>query len=100
VTELFTAFGEKGTPAERVALQAWSAAEQYLAAGVPVGEHLSDQLLLPLGIGAHQGSGGGEFRTTTISQHTETHIAVLKQFLNVRIDVQREESGGWKVCVS
>ncbi|NLF67744.1 MAG: RNA 3'-terminal phosphate cyclase [Candidatus Anammoximicrobium sp.] len=87
VTEVFTGFGERGVRAETVAQRTLLQAEQYLATDVPVGEHLADQLLLPLGIGAHQGTGGGTFRTLPLSPHSLTHIQVLKEFLDVSIDV-------------
>jgi RNA 3'-terminal phosphate cyclase (ATP) len=92
VTEVFTGFGQRGVPAEVVAQRTLDQAQRYLDAGVPVGEHLADQLLLPLGIGAHQGTGGGAFRTLPLSSHSLTHIQVLKRFLNVRIEVQAETS--------
>jgi len=97
VTEVFTGFGEKGVRAEQVAARVWEAAARYLQAGVPVGEHLADQLLLPLGIGAHQGTGGGEFRTLGLSPHSLTHIAVLRQFLDV--DVRVQQAGADNVIV-
>ena len=69
VTEVFTAFGQLGVRAEDVAEEALRQAEEYLAAGVPVGKYLADQLMLPLGIGAYLGSGGGVFRTMDLSLH-------------------------------
>lgn len=87
VTEMFTGFGQRGLRAETVAERTRAAAESYLRADVPVGEHLADQLLLPLGIGAYQGTGGGVFRTTALTGHATTHIAVLREFLEVHIDV-------------
>lgn len=93
VTEVFTGFGARGVPAETVAQRTLDQAQHYLDAGVPVGEHLADQLLLPLGIGAHQGTGGGAFRTLPLSSHSLTHIQVLRQFLNVHIEFERDASG-------
>jgi RNA 3'-terminal phosphate cyclase (ATP) len=90
VTEVFTGFGERGVPAETVAQRTLDRAQHYLAADVPVGEHLADQLLLPLGIGAHQGTGGGEFRTLPLSSHSLTQIQVLQRFLDVNIEVKDE----------
>ena len=50
VTEVFTGFGEKRVRAETVAGQA--AAERVtIYRGAPVGEHLADQLLLPMALG-------------------------------------------------
>jgi len=87
VMEVFTGFGERGVPAEKVAAAVVRKVRRYCEADVPVGEHLADQLLLPLGIGAHLGTGGGEFRTLGLSVHTQTHIDILKAFLDVAIDV-------------
>jgi RNA 3'-terminal phosphate cyclase (ATP) len=78
VTEVFTGFGERGVRAEVVAEQAAAEASRYLAAEVPVGEHLADQLLLPMAL-----AGGGSFRTLTPTLHTTTNIAVLQKFLDV-----------------
>ena len=58
VTEVFTAFGERGVPAEIVATRAADEALGYLGAEVPVGEHLAEQLLVPMAL-----AGGGAFRT-------------------------------------
>ena len=51
VTEVFTGFGERGRPAEEVAKSAVEAAKAWLEAGVPVDEHLADQLLIPMALG-------------------------------------------------
>lgn len=99
ITEVFAGFGEKGVRAEHVAARVADAAERYLAAGVPVGEHLADQLLLPLGIGAGQGTGGGVFRTQSLSPHAQTQIAVLRQFLDVDIAVEQAGEDDWTVRV-
>lgn len=65
--ELFISYGEPGIRAEQVARCCWNSARHYLNAGVPVGEYLADQLLLPMGIAAHRGEGDSAFRTTPIS---------------------------------
>jgi RNA 3'-terminal phosphate cyclase (ATP) len=94
-TELFAAFGEKGVRAEEVALRAATEAGAYLSAGVPVGEHLADQLLLPLALGE-----GGVFRTTAPSLHSTTHAAVLRAFLGTHTEFTDEGAGVWRVTVS
>ena len=86
VTAVFTAFGERGKKAERVASEAWRAARTYLDAVVPVGPYLADQLMLPLGIAAHFGH-PGSFRTLPLTDHSTTHIDILKRFLDIEIDV-------------
>jgi RNA 3'-terminal phosphate cyclase (ATP) len=96
VTEVFSGFGRPAVRAEKVASEVLGEAEQYLEAGVPVGTHLADQLLLPLGISAwrhagQQRQGGGSFRTLPLSAHAITHIALLRQMLGVPIDVEEED---------
>lgn len=102
LTERFTAFGRTGTAAERVADEVVGEVRDYLARGAPVGRHLADQLLLPLGISAwlSERSGkarGGAFRTGPLSRHATTHIDVLRQFLGLRIEVAPEFDG--RVCL-
>ncbi len=88
VTELFSGFGQRGIRAEQVANAVWTAVRKYLKSSVPVGPHLADQLLLPLGICAYLGGGGGTFRTMALTRHSTTHIEILRQFLDVTVDVQ------------
>jgi RNA 3'-terminal phosphate cyclase (ATP) len=87
VTEIFAGFGEKRVPAEAVAERALREMRTYLDAGVPVGEHLADQLLLPLAL-----AGEGTFATLPLSLHTTTQIDLIPRFLYVRIEA-REEGG-------
>jgi RNA 3'-terminal phosphate cyclase (ATP) len=82
ITEVFTAFGERGVLAETVAEKAVAQARRYLDADVPVGEHLADQLLLPFVL-----AGGGSFKTLPLSLHAETNIEVLKAFLGCGVSV-------------
>ena len=85
--ELFFEPGKQGLPAERVAQRAVTAAFQWLDADVPVGEHLADQLLLPLALGS-----GGVFRTLPLSTHAQTQIELIRRFVDVDIHV-RESLG-------
>lgn len=91
LSEIFVGFGQKGVTAERVAAGVAREVKQYLDSPAPVGEHLADQLLLPLGIAASQGSGVGSFRTLPLSDHATTHIEVLKMFLEIAVDVESNE---------
>jgi RNA 3'-terminal phosphate cyclase (ATP) len=86
LTEVITGFGAIGTPAEKVAARAAREARDYLDAGVPVGAHLADQLLLPLAL-----AGGGSFRTPEITDHTRTNIEVIRRFLDLEIAVTEHE---------
>lgn len=97
VTEVFTGFGQKGVKAEHVATRVWNEARSYLNSGVPIGPHLADQLLMPLGIAASRGQ-RSQFRTTTLTGHSTTHIDILQKFLEVEICV--EDEGQDQVCVN
>jgi RNA 3'-terminal phosphate cyclase (ATP) len=65
---------------------------------VPVGKYLADQLLLPLGIGAHLG-GGGVFRTMALSLHSTTHLEILQRFLDLNIHVKQSGQDDWLVRI-
>jgi RNA 3'-terminal phosphate cyclase (ATP) len=95
VTEVFTGFGMKGTSAEAVAEQAVQDARRYLAADVPVGEHLADQLLLPMAM-----SGGGSFLTHDPTQHTKTNMQVIACFLPSTIKLSEEGERHCRVDVA
>jgi RNA 3'-terminal phosphate cyclase (ATP) len=85
--ELCTSHGRKGYPAEDVADDALDELEDYLECGAPVGEHLADQLLLPMAV-----AGGGRFRTLApLTRHAHTNIATIREFLDVPIDVREAE---------
>jgi RNA 3'-terminal phosphate cyclase (ATP) len=94
---MFTGFGQRGVRAEKVAAGAAREARRYLAANVPVDEHLADQILLPLGLAARFGHGGGTFRTLAMSKHAITHAEILRRFLDVEIAV--DERGKDDVAV-
>jgi RNA 3'-terminal phosphate cyclase (ATP) len=80
LTEIFCGFGEVGIRAEAVAEHAAKEARRYLAAGVPVGLHLADQLLVPLAL-----AGAGSFRTIGLSSHSRTNLDVIRLFSATRI---------------
>ncbi len=91
VTEVFSGFGQRGMAAERVATVAAQEVRDYLAApGSPtVGEHLADQLLVPLAL-----AGAGAFSTVFPSRHTRTNVATIALFLpDVRFDLAKPLAG-------
>jgi len=88
VAEMFVGFGERGLRAEEVADRVVHEVRQYLLAGVPVGPHLADQLVLPLAL-----AGAGTFRTTPVTRHMETNIEVVQKFLPVRVRCTAEQGG-------
>src|SRR5712691_6074621 len=94
VSEVVTGFGVKGVSAEKVAEEACDEARAYLAAAVPVGIHLADQLLIPMAL-----AGGGMFRTLKPTAHTMTNAAVIRRFLDVSVAVEHEGNDVYRVTV-
>jgi RNA 3'-terminal phosphate cyclase (ATP) len=91
VSEVVTAFGARGISAKRVVRDVVRAVQRYSAARAPVGEHLADQLLMPLAL-----TGGGTFRAVEWSSHARTNAATLAAFLG---DVCAVEGGPRDVTV-
>jgi RNA 3'-terminal phosphate cyclase (ATP) len=80
VTEVFSSIGERRVPAHTVAERAVREMQRYLASGAAVGEHLADQLMLPLAL-----AGGGSFTADHLSQHSITNAEVIALFLPVDV---------------
>lgn len=99
IVVLFTQLGQRGVRAERVADLLVAQVNDYLTTDAPVGPHLADQLLLPMGLAAQQGR-GGKFRTGELTEHSRTHIDVLQRFLDVRIEIEPGGDGTNLVSVS
>lgn len=95
VTEVFSAMGKRGLPAEQVAGMLVEEIRRYLDADAPVGVHLADQLLLPMAL-----AGGGCFRTLSPSLHTRTNIGVINQFMGLAIDVKRQGENDWVISLA
>jgi RNA 3'-terminal phosphate cyclase (ATP) len=93
VTEVVTAFGRRGVPAEEVAASAVDEIQRYLDSNAAVGEHLADQLLLPMAVG-----GGGAFTTVHATPHTTTNAEVIAKFLPGRVQF-RDEAGCCRIAV-
>lgn len=95
VTEVITAFGMRGVRAEAVADTALREAKAYLAAGVPVGKHLADQLLVPLAM-----AGGGSFVTMPPTPHTTTNVDTIRAFLDVNLSLEDCGKQKWRAALS
>jgi RNA 3'-terminal phosphate cyclase (ATP) len=91
VTEVIAGFGEKSVTAENVARHAVGEVRRYIASGAAVGEHLADQLLIPMAL-----AGGGKFTVARVSQHALTNAAVIARFLPV--DIQFEAGDRHSTC--
>ncbi|WP_300451716.1 RNA 3'-terminal phosphate cyclase [Accumulibacter sp.] len=92
-SEIFTGFGARGVRAERVASQVAAVARDYLESGAAVGEHLADQLVLPLAL-----AGGGRLLARRASNHLLTNLAVIGKFLPVSTRVEAA-GGNWLIEV-
>lgn len=93
-TEVFTGIGQRGLPAEAVAERVVLQVQRYLAAGVPVGPYLADQLLPPLAL-----AGGGAFLTVAPDRHTPTNIAVIRRFLPLPVSTTELAPERWRIAI-
>lgn len=94
VTEIFTGYGAHGIPAERLAAKVCQEVERYHKSTAPVGDHLADQLLLPMAM-----SGGGAMRCTALTPHFLSQVEVIRQFLDIQVTTEREDRLSWLVRV-
>ena len=98
--ELVTGFGDKGVSAEQVAERAVAELRRWLDADVPVGEHLADQLLIPMALAAGDGA-TSSFVTTAPSLHARTNAEIIERFLPVAFAFEPlGPSGGERTLVS
>lgn len=88
LTEVFSVIGEKSLRAETVAKKVVQETKEFIVSGAAVGEHLADQLLLPMAL-----AGGGRFTTASVSQHTITNAEVISRFLPVDITFADDGDG-------
>ena len=95
VTEVFTAFSERGRPAEQLAAALGAEVRAFVETGAPVGPHLADQLLVLLSVGA-----GGVFRTSALTLHSRTMLELIPEFLDVDFDVRDADDGTMLVEVA
>jgi len=92
LVETVTAIGARGVKAEDVAKTAAEETNHYLASKAAVGEHLADQLLIPMAL-----AGEGSYLTSILSSHTTTNISVIQKFLDVQIETTELGNSLWKV---
>lgn len=97
--ELVTGFGDKGVAAETVAERACAELRAWLDAEVAVGEHLADQLLIPMALAAAHGQGCSAFTTTEPSLHTRTNADIIARFLPVRFAFEASGDGRTRVRI-
>ncbi len=94
VTEVVAGFGVRGVRAEAVARNVCDATQVYLNSNAAVGEHLADQLLLPMAL-----AGKGKFTTMEPTPHTLTNRDVIQKFIDCHIDFQKTGDTIWTVSI-
>ncbi|MEQ1895678.1 MAG: RNA 3'-terminal phosphate cyclase, partial [Planctomycetota bacterium] len=92
---VLTALGARGISGERLARDLAQDARAFLAHDVPVGEHLADQLMLPLALLA-----GGRFRTGEPSLHARTNAEIVNLFLPGAVRLEPHGADDWLVTVA
>ena len=85
VTDVFVGLGARWVTAEKVAHRVCGEVRRSLRTDAPVGQHLADQLLIPLVL-----AGGGAFRTVELTEHTRTQLDLVPRFLDVALRCQPE----------
>lgn len=95
ITEVIESIGAVGISSEQVANKAVELLQHYQDIGAPVGQHLADQLLLPMTI-----TSGGSFVTGPLSEHCRTNIAVICQFTDKVIKTEEiKAKRKWKISL-
>jgi len=95
-TEIFTSLGAYERPSKQVVQSATRPLQKYLASDVPAAEYLTDQLMLPMALAAMQGERSA-FRTRGLTPHATTHVEVIRQFLDIRVEVVQEAAKSVRV---
>lgn len=88
VTEVMSAFGKLGVPAERLATTAARRMAGYLASDAFAGPYLQDQLLLPFAMAR-----GGAFSTVKLSEHTRTAADLIMRFTGTNLRFTEQQGG-------
>jgi RNA 3'-terminal phosphate cyclase (ATP) len=97
VPTLFFGLGARGKPAERVADEAVDLVVAYVRSEqCGVDPHSADQLVLPLALSREP----SVFRTTAVTSHLLTNIAVIGRFVERTIQCQGEEGKTGTVRIS
>lgn len=91
----FTALGERGKPAERVADEVVEALLDFHGRAGAVDAHLADQLVLPLVLAR----GSSTFTTVAISRHLLTNAQVVNWFLPGAVTVEGAMGEAGRVTV-
>lgn len=86
-TSVFTGFGSKGKPSEKVIAEVVAEARDFLSSGACIDRCLADQLLIYMAL-----KRAGRFTTNRLSQHLTTNVEVIKKFLLLDFIVEKEHN--------
>lgn len=100
VTELVTAFGEKGVSSEAVAASLSKEVQAFQRAVGALGPHLADQWMLPLALAVVGTKKPASFTCTEMTDHATTNIGVIEAFLPVRFEVAESGPSLWRVSLA
>ncbi len=95
---VMTSFGERKRIAEQVANQIVQEVNAYQKSAAPVGEHLADQLMIPMALAGWRGE-PSQFWTTELTEHTRTNARVIERFLPVRFEITPQADGVFVRCL-
>ncbi|WP_028603866.1 RNA 3'-terminal phosphate cyclase [Ottowia thiooxydans] len=98
VTEVFTAFGEKGVSSEKVARNVAQEVSAYQASDAALGPHLADQWALPLALAVGKRQRAAAYTCTELTLHAKTNFEMVERFLPVKF-LTTPIKGGWQVRV-
>jgi RNA 3'-terminal phosphate cyclase (ATP) len=93
-TIVFTGFGSRGKPSEKVVSEVVNEAQDFINIGAGINHYLADQLLIYMAIQQK-----GKFTTNQLSKHLTTNIEVIKKFLPVDFVVEQENNYHRICCV-
>ncbi len=93
----FSALGERGKPAEKVAREACLSLLEFLKTEAALEEHLADQILPFLALTKRPSS----FTVSKITSHLQTNVWVVEKFLPLKIKVEGRlgQNGKVEVCL-
>ncbi|WMW80288.1 RNA 3'-terminal phosphate cyclase [Undibacterium cyanobacteriorum] len=93
-SEIVTSYGDKSRSSGQVAQVACDEMKRYLASPAAVGEHMADQLLIPLALA------GGTFTCNVISQHFKTNCEIIQKFTPSHFKIVDLAANNFEVNVS
>jgi RNA 3'-terminal phosphate cyclase (ATP) len=82
----FTSLGKRGKPAEKVGKEAAEDFCDFHAARACLDPWLADQLLIYLSLATER----SEFTASRITQHLTTNLLIIKRFLDIRYEIEKE----------